>query len=119
LFFGNKNKRYNLIKKIKKTTYGGACTESSTCDSYQGLICNSGMCGCLTSQYWNGSTFSCNTLLNRTFTCTNTTQCNTNIALVCIYSNTKNLTTCDCDSSNYCNLLFRICFIIQRNCFEI
>jgi len=93
----------DFFSKESIGSYYESCTFDSGCDSTKSLICavsgeNTLICDCPSTFYWSGTTSSCQSKLLNTVTCSNTTQCRTDLGLYCDVGVTNR---CKCPANQF------------------
>ena len=87
---------------IPKLTNGGTtCYGDLECEDFNYLKCNSGICGCSSIDYWDGSR--CQTKKNYTIACNNTYECRdfSPVNLICTFVLTSPPGyRCDCNATS-------------------
>ena len=88
----------NFIFVASLVFNNATCSSNSSCDKTKGLFCSSsglfaGTCQCSGYTYWNGTT--CATSASVNGACTATSQCRTDLGLVCISN------VCACNTTSY------------------
>ena len=107
------NQSYMCI--TKKTNGGSPCYGDLECQDFNYLVCNSGTCGCVYTDYWDGNR--CQAKRNYTDICASTTQCRdfNPVDLVCRLGTTvPAVLQCLCNSSSYWSACAQICTVTKR-----
>lgn len=91
---------FNNINLDTIKGYMSNCTIDQGCDSSQSLICSKfnstvNICTCSITQYWLASSSKCVNKFSNGIACTSTTECRSDLGLVCSGS------VCTCSPNNY------------------
>ncbi|CAF3215606.1 unnamed protein product [Rotaria sp. Silwood2] len=94
------NRSYTCIPKL--TNGQSTCFGDLECEDFNYLKCNNGICGCVYTDYWDGSR--CQAKRNYTDPCSTTTECRdfSPVNLICRYGTTvPRALQCLCNDTSY------------------